>query len=75
MSDCCGELLAEGLAVSWSIGVLSIVEPNWLVGGNSWLLSGRLGNEMPKLSSVLCFLAGLHFAPPSLPIVFCDLVC
>ena len=54
---------------------LSVVETDWLFGGNEWLLSGRLGDEPPKLSGVLCVLAGLHLSPPFLHVVLCIKVC
>ena len=72
MSDCCGELLAEGVGYFLVSSGQSIIEADLLVGGNSWLLSGRPGDEPPKSSCVLCLLAGLHFAPSTLPIAFDD---
>ena len=54
MSDCFVELLEEGVGYFLVSICLSIDEGDWLVEGNSWLLSGRLGDEPPTSSVVLC---------------------
>ena len=72
VSDSCGKLIAEGVGYFLVKSGLSIVKVDWLVLMNSRLLSGGPGDDSPKSSGVLCFLAGLNFAPPFFPFIFCD---
>ena len=70
MGDYCSELFTEGGGYFVVIGDLFVIEGHWLVGGNALFLTGHLGNEPKKTSSVLCALAGLYPSPPILSIVF-----